>query len=1331
MASKLSRWLPTAALVKSFKWRLIAAWVLGSLLLLWGSAYLLVPVIAKSQIEKIATQKLGRAVTVGLINFKPWSLELAVDDLSIAKTSAAPAGTSQLSIKRIYIDAELESLLRLAPVVNTVALQTPSVSLSHLGSGRYDIDDILDKLKSPADAAPGDPLRFALYNLSLTGGQLSFTDQAVSKTHQLTDVTLSVPFLSNLPSKRDVTTEPRLAFKVGTLGGPAPSSFDSAAEGTPFAQTRKTDAALKLANFDLAPYAVYLPTSLPYKLAGGILTVDAKLVFEQNPSTAVKLSGLVRADKVEILSNVGNRLLSVDQLNVTMADVQPLAQLVKLAGIEVINPAVNISRDRAGRLNLLPSVRPTQDAVVEIAPKSGAASARKTSALALNEPQKELQTSTVAAPAAPVLPAARPWKITIVQASVRGGSIAWLDDTLGSPASIKLGAVVLEVTDIAMPFAPDAPLAFSGSMALAPSATAVVAGASLPAIINFTGSATDQGANVSATVAAWPLASAANYVSEFLLPTVGGRVDAQLGVTWQAPQQAKPQALRVIAPEASVSNLLLAQGNTALASVKRIQLDGAEIDVAGQTLKVAKLQVIQPKATIERDTDKRWMFERWLASKPLAADTSAPASQASQASAPSWAIAVDSFSVAGGAMKFIDRAPGGPASKQVAVDVNDINAQLGGFTLGDQPGAKPSNTPGSKPIAAKLMPLTATLRLVASQFEPAKLNFKGSVGLAPLQVDGQLLAERVPVQAFEPYFADALNVELLRADASFKGKVAYQQTPAGPAVQVSGDAAVEELKANTLAPSEDLLEWKALNLRGLSVALSPAKPAQVDVQETSLSDFFARLIILPSGRINLQDLLKAAGPVSSAVAINATNTGAASAQEIRATALNDSKKIAQTASQTLSQAPTSAAANATNAPIINFGPVSLVNGRVAFSDRFVKPNYSADLTELTGKLSAFSSINSSASAGATPSMADLELRGRAEGTASLEVLGKLNPLAKPLALDITGKVRDLELPPLSPYAIKYAGYGITRGKMSVDVSYLVQPDGKLTAKNKLVLNQLSFGDKVEGATASLPVKLAVALLSDRNGVIDLDLPISGSLNDPQFSLGPVIVKVIINIIVKAITSPFSLLAAAFGGGGGDELSTVAFASGSAVLAPSAQASLDKVAKALLDRPSLKLTVVGASNLEAERDGYKRARLDELVRAEKRRGVITSGGTATALVTVGAADYPALLKEAYKRADITKPRNVVGLAKDLPTDEMERLLLADVKVTDESMQALALQRGVAVKEYLATKDLPLDRLFLGASNSLKKPASEAAKPDAKPEAKQDAPWVPRADLSIAM
>ena len=125
-------------------------------------------------------------------------------------------------------------------------------------------------------------------------------------------------------------------------------------------------------------------------------------------------------------------------------------------------------------------------------------------------------------------------------------------------------------------------------------------------------------------------------------------------------------------------------------------------------------------------------------------------------------------------------------------------------------------------------------------------------------------------------------------------------------------------------------------------------------------------------------------------------------------------------------------------------------------------------------------------------------------------------------------MRDLDLPPLSPYSVKYAGYGIKQGKLSVDVNYVVQPDGRLTATNKVILKQLSFGDKVEGSQASLPAKLAVALLADRNGLIDLDLPISGLLNDPQFSLGPVIIKVIVNVIVKAVTAPFSLLANALG-----------------------------------------------------------------------------------------------------------------------------------------------------------------------------------------------------------
>ncbi len=1271
-------------------WRRVA-WSLGGLLAFWALAWAAVPTIAKSQIEKIASEKLGRSVTLGAVDFKPWSLELTLSDLVIAKSSASSSTTAttaaspQLSIKRIYIDAELQSLLRLAPVLDAIRVEDPAVSLTHLGQGRYDIDDILERLKPPADQpaseSPRQLPKFAFYNIVLSGGRVDFNDQSVGRTHEMRDVNLSVPFVSNLQSKRDVNTAPRLTFR---LNG---SSFDTAAQGTPFAQTRKTDATFKIAGFDIAPYLGYLPASLPFRLQSAVLSADAKVSFEQSPGAVVKVSGVVTADKVLLTSLAGGKplpknaatpagqeLLAFEQLRITMVDVRPLEQFVKLSKVELTAPVLHITRSRAGQLNLL-APAPVESTN---ATKNVAVYARIQGPVAINGSKKGVETATKPASSAnssQTAAAASPWKVQVASVAVRGGLLNWLDETLVSPAAVSLAGVSLDASSIAFPFVASAPLQFNGAMGLATGTTtgtpiaAAASAAASAAQIAFSGTATDQAAQVTASVAAWPLNMAAKYISQFLLPALGGQLDAQLGINWQAASSGKPQALHITAPRLALSDVLLAQGKVSLVSVKRVDVTGVDIDVPGQTFKAAKLLLTQPKALVDRDPQKRWMYERWMAAQGVATRAPPPTTAATKASAPLWAVAINDVELIGGAMSFSDKA----GSKPVAFEVSAVNAQLGGLVLDDKLPSAP----------ARLMPLTASLRLAAGRFEPGTLRFKGDLGLTPIQAQGQLSIDRLPAQAFEPYFADALNIELLRADASFKGRVAYRQSPAGPLAKLNGNLAIEELKANTLAPSEDLLAWKALNLRGLSIALDPAKATQLDVHEAVLTDFFARVIVTPEGRINLQDLVK---------------TSAASTPPNSPSSPDATKTIAGPA------------------PIINFGPITLVYGKVLFSDRFVKPNYSANLTELTGKLSAFSS--SASGTGTTPSMADLELRGRAEGTASLEILGKLNPLAKPLALDITGKVRDLELPPLSPYSVKYSGYGIQRGKLSVDVSYLVQPNGQLTAKNKVILNQLSFGDKVEGSTASLPVKLAVALLADRNGVIDIDLPISGSLNDPQFSLGPIIIKVILNVIFKAITAPFSLLASAFGRGGGDELSTVAFASGSALLAPEAQAGLDKVAKALLDRPTLRLTVVGTSSVDAERDGFKRAHIDQLVRAEKRRSVVKDGGTATAVVSISPAEYPLLLKEVYKRADMTKPRNLVGLAKDLPVSEMEALLLADVKVSSDAMRELAVQRGVAVKDYLAGKNLPPERLFLGAAKAIS---------DVKPEAK----WTPRAELNLAI
>ncbi|MDB5892081.1 MAG: hypothetical protein JWP47_2912, partial [Polaromonas sp.] len=921
--------------------------------------------------------------------------------------------------------------------------------------------------------------------------------------------------------------------------------------------------------------------------------------------------------------------------------------------------------------------------------------------------------------------APRPWRVQVGSIAVRSGRVNWLDDSLPSPARIGLTGLTLNASSIAYPFAAGAPLAFQGSVAPAPAElpgpAAPAADDANKALLAFSGTATDQTARLTATVASWPLGMGAAYIAQFLQPDLSGRLDGQLALDWRAAGNGQPQGLEVDASRLSLAALQLADGKASLASARQLALSGVHVDVTRRSLKIAKVELSEPKGRIERDADGRWMSERWLPARADASATPRTPDAATQgrppATASRWAVSLGELTLDGGAVSFSDKAAG---PTPVAFELSAVNAQLSGLNLGGQPATS------SPPVPTKLMPLSVSLRLAAGRREPGKLEFKGGVGLTPLQTEGQLTAERLPVHAFEPYVAGAVNIDVLRADASFKGQVTMRSTPAGLVAQASGDAGLDAFRANTRAPREDLLAWKALALRGLKVGLDPGRPTQVDVSETVLTDFFARVIVTPEGRINLQDLLKPPPVAAAASGPDATETVATTQGITRAAASNSlnsgaTPNAGPVAAGASAAGPVLAAASAAGpvlaaaAPArITIGPIRLVNGKVLFSDRFVRPNYSADLTELNGRLGAFSSLPSAGS----PSMADLELRGRAEGTASLDVAGKLNPLAQPLALDISGKVRDLELPPLSPYAIKYAGYGINRGKLSVDVNYRVLPNGQLTANNKVVLNQLSFGDKVEGSTASLPVKLAVALLADRNGVIDLDLPISGSLNDPQFALGAVIGKVVLNVIVKAITAPFSLLANAFGGGA-SELSTVDFAPGSAQLTPDARLSLDKVAQVLTDRPSLRLTVAGSSSLEAERDGLRRERLNERVRAEKRRQIRNAGAagasTAPDAVSVSTEDYPALLAEVYRRADITKPRNAIGITRSLPVAEMEQLLLASMAVDEEAARALAQQRGMAVKDYLATRQLPPDRLFLGASKTVP----------------GDGKWPPRAELSLAV
>ncbi|WP_093175962.1 DUF748 domain-containing protein [Variovorax sp. YR266] len=1267
------------ASIKQNKWVRRGIVAVLVLLAFWVIAWLAVPPIAKSQLQKIASEKLGRQVTVGKIDFKPWTLELTLNDLRIA---TADGSKSQVAVSRIYADAELQSIFRLAPVIDAVTVDGPAILLTHQADGKYDIDDILAKLSAGPPPDPNaKPARFAIYNIAINGGSVDFDDQTVKRKHELRDFVLKVPFLSNLDSKRDINTEPKLAF---ALNG---SKFDSAAFTTPFSDNRKTDAHVQFKGLDLVPYLGYIPGGLPVKLQAGSLDADLKIGFEQAATTGLKITGTVEAHATKVADARGRDLLAFDSLKLALADVRPLESVFHLSEVTLVKPQLAVARDAAGKLNLL-ATDPATGATEKVAsPPAAAASAPA------GKPAPK-----------PVL------KVQVDKVALNGGRIGWRDETVNPAAAVDLTDLGIDVTGVTWPM--EKPAEFNGSTA--------IAGASL----KFKGSATEKVADVQTEVDALPLSLAAPYLAQSLEPTLDGKLSGQIDIAWAQPD------LKFKARRLAADGLALTQAKTALASVGRFELVDAEVDMTKHTLNVASFTATNPKVRVERDSEKRWMFERWLktpagggtkeaeakvaAPKPAAAETPQPG-----ANTKPWALTIGTLAVDNGALSYADKAGANPVTVEVTA-----------FKLHAQKIAPDTNTTS---------PLEVSGRIGSGRSDPGRFDYKGNVVLKPLAAEGRLEVVSFPAHTFKAYYADALNVDIRRAFASYRGTVRYATLPAGMSIKLSGDTALDDFRANsvslTQSPGFDrntnqLLSWKTLSLRGLQVSMAPNAPPNVDVRETTLTDFFARVIIDPTGRLNLLNLTKKGEAQANAVAAAAgeastrkgpggttTTTRAVPARPSGGAPVSAENMVGgapEPAKPAAAAAPVATAqADSGPAPVINFGPMSLVNGKIDFTDLFVKPNYSADLSELTGKLSSFSSNPPKGESG-RPALADLELRGKAQQTAALEITGKLNPLAKPLELDITAKMRDLDLAPLSPYSVRYAGHGIERGKMSMDVNYKVAPDGQLTATNKLVLNQLQFGDEVAGAPASLPVKLAVALLADRNGVIDVDLPLSGSLNDPQFSVGPLIWKAVVNLIVKAVTAPFSLLTGGLGGGSG-ESSAITFEPGSSELSAAAKEGLDKVAKALTDRTTLQMTVIGTSSLEKERDAYQRQRVRQLAYAEKRRVAVRGGQTGTDVPPVTDAEYPELLTAVYKRADITKPRNLVGLAKDLPVPDMEKLLFASVPVDEESMRQLAVERGAAVRDYLLAKKLPSERLFLGAVRT------SASGSD----------WKPGAELSLTM
>ena len=1338
-------------------WLRRLAWVLLGLLLLLVLAFATtpwtVPALLRDKAPQWIAQSLGRQASIGPVAFNPLKLRLQVDDLRVRNAANT---ADALRLQRADVQLSWRTLWGGKPQIAALVLQQPQLRIVREPSGKFDFDDILQRLaRRPAKPASGPPA-FALQDARITGGSVLFDDQTVHVATRLTALNVNLPELSTLP-KSNGQMRAQASAKVD--GAP----LELTVSGAPFSSTSPLSIAAQLQGLSLAGFAPYQPATLPARLEAGTLSTRLQTrVVPARPDT-LNIAGTAQVQDGQVQTGDA-KLGGWKSLDVQLESVQPLAHVVNIGAIGITGLSAQLARTAQGLQGLGSPSHPNQTAT---APKKPSSSIAKVPAHA----------TKVSTPASnpPPGPSSAGWTVHVGAVVLTDSHVQWHDTTVRPAVDWAFAAPALRAGPLAWPLAQAVPFKAN-----------ITGPQGLLLQIQGEGDLKRAQAQLSASHLDPHLAApyAAHALGAMAMPH--GLLGAQATLTWKADAQSlladvseaqwrgfsfgavggvrarditvRNASLRWAAhPHTLLLNLgqaqihALAAGRNAALRASQLAANNVRINLQAHTVQVASVALLQPQASIARDSKGQWSFMHWL--PPGLLPKGKPGARTAKPSAP-WRVQVQQARLRGGRFYLADTMPRQPvvvAITRLDLSLHDatwpqirptgvgLTAQISDELqepLGAMPG-QPAPAPTSAPVAASSAPAHAPhprppLPLGVSATPPKEsggaaggipsmgtLQFIGSVLIKPLHVKGKLDARDLPAQIADNYLPPRVNAEVLRAPTSLAGEVDLRLNAQGPSFRFDGQAGIKHFAADTLVPHERLLGWNSLLLDKLQITHNPRvhPTTEVNVGQVALRDFYARVVLSSDAKLNLTQVFKplpaqgasAAAPAGSAPAI-VTHTAPAKLSLSASGSAGHNGGIGWNfgGGQTAAQGP----APLNPDLVVNVGGISLSGGRVDYTDHFIRPNYSTSLSSVKGAIGPFGTAN--------PKPATVNLQGTAQDTAPVTLAGTVNPLVSPPQLDLRAKMTDLQLAPLSPYSGRYAGYNIKRGLLSMNVHYDIDPGGRLTADNQLVLNQLTFGSRVNSPDATkLPVLLAVDLLKDRNGNINLNIPISGSLNDPEFSLGSVVAQAVVHLLARAITAPFALLGHILGGGAsGEQLSHVAFLPGTTTLKPQEQPKLADIARALKAKPELILTITGEVDPAAEREAYREARLNaQMVKLWKRDLPRAEAYADAKAQTVSQADYARVLAAVYRATPLpAKPRNVFGLPKTIPEADMRKLLLQNIPASEDRMQALAMERAVTLRTALDALGVPGARQFIAAPELVTKP---------------EANWTPQASLSLTL
>lgn len=529
--------------------------------------------------------------------------------------------------------------------------------------------------------------------------------------------------------------------------------------------------------------------------------------------------------------------------------------------------------------------------------------------------------------------------------------------------------------------------------------------------------------------------------------------------------------------------------------------------------------------------------------------------------------------------------------------------------------------------------------------DSGRLEASGGVTLTPLSADLQVNSSDLNLQLVRAYVEPLVRIQL--RSGLLGSQLQVQLRGVQPLdIGVSGDANVTQLHIVDSARKRDLLKWQRLDLSGIDYQTD-----RLSIDGVALQQPYVRFIINENLTTNFSGLL--------------VEQPAASAPQRRTT-------------------------SESNAPMaLRIGGIRINNGSANFADFSLTPNFATALGQLNGSIGTIDNQR--------PQVASVDIGGRVDRYAPVTIKGGLTPFDPLNSLDIATRFRNVELTTLTPYSGKFAGYRIRKGRLNLDLRYRIE-QGQLNAENKLLLEGLQLGEKVDSPDAvDLPVRLAVALLKDTKGNIDLSLPVSGNLDNPEFSVMPIVWQTLRNLLLRATQAPFKFIAGLVSGDDQD-LSQISFAPGQTALDSSAQGTLDTLATALQERPALTLEIEGLSTIQEDGPPLAAARLEEEYQQLLYQSLQRSGAKVPANpseLTVEDDDKPALLEGIYRsRLKRQPPPEWAELDSDERAPLMQQAVLDNWSSNALMLRRLAQARAAEIKAYLVERGgLDAQRLYL--------------------------------------